>query len=96
MNKTDTQISFKQLIEDAIVGKIVNALLDEQFRVEISDQDGGGLYIYATDGDGKPSGGFKYWIRLTLGNGRDILTDYTTNLEKILKPVHDFINLIED
>ena len=89
-------INLKQLIEDAIVGKIVNTLLDEQFRLEISDQDGGGLYIYAMDGDGKPEGGFEYWIRLTPGNGRDILTDYTTNLEKTLKPVNDFINLIED
>ena len=80
-------------LENAILGKIVMTLLDDGFRVILSDQDGGGLYLYANpdNGDQEPEGGYKYWIRLTPGNGVDFITDYTINLEKIMKPVEDFI-----
>lgn len=32
------------------------------------------------------------WVRLTLGNEWDVITDYTTNLEDALKPVFDYYN----
>jgi hypothetical protein len=66
-------------------------LLDEGFRLEVSDQDGGGLFVYAAEEGGtKPLTGYVYWVRLTPGNGADVITDYTTNLETIIKPVNDF------
>ena len=54
-------MNMTQLLEDAILGKIVNALVNNGFRVEVSDQDGGGLYVYAD--------GYDYWVRLATGNG---------------------------
>ena len=32
------------------------------------------------------------WVRITLGNEWDCLTDYTVNLEEILQPVSDLID----
>lgn len=83
-----------QILEDAIVGKLVTTLIDEGFRIEMSDQDGGGLYLYAAsheENEGrKPRAGYRYWVRLTPGNGADVITDYTTNLTNTIKPVNDF------
>ena len=80
-------------LEDAILGKIVMTLLDDGFRVILSNQDGGGLYLYANPGNAEeiPEGGYKYWVRLTPGNGVDFITDYTVNLDEIMKPVEEFI-----
>jgi hypothetical protein len=51
--------NWNQLLEDAIIGKVVTALVDEGFRLEMSDQDGGGLFVYAAeDGGEKPEGGY--------------------------------------
>ncbi|MFA5897673.1 MAG: hypothetical protein WC829_01040 [Hyphomicrobium sp.] len=84
--------NWTQILEDAIVGKVVTALIDEGFRVEMSDQDGGGLFVYAAeDGGAKPDGGFEYWVRLVPGNGADVVVDYTTNLESVMKPINKFV-----
>lgn len=32
------------------------------------------------------------WVRLTMGNGWDALTDYTTDIEDELRPVNDYIS----
>lgn len=80
-----------QVLEDAIVGRLVGDLIEQGFRVEISDQDGGGLFVYATpDGGEKPEGGYTHYARLTLGNGADVITDYTTNLESIVRPINEW------
>ena len=85
------KLDMNSIIEEAIIGKVVTALIDEGFRIEASDQDGGGLFIYAAeDGGKKPKGGYNYWVRLVPGNGADVLSDYTTNLETVLKPVNEF------
>jgi len=82
---------WNQILEDAIIGKLVTTLIDEGFRIEMSDQDGGGLFVYACENGGKmPKGGFKYWARLVPGNGADVIVDHTMNLETVLKPVNDF------
>lgn len=82
---------WNQILEDAIVGKLIAALIDEGFRLEVSDQDGGGLFVYAVpDGGNKPEAGFDYWVRLVPGNGADVIVDFTTNLETLLKPVNAF------
>ena len=45
-------IHWNDILEDAIVGKLVNTLIDDGYRLEMSDQDGGGLFVYAVeDGD---------------------------------------------
>ena len=88
---------WEEILEDAIIGKIVSTLINDGFRVEVSDQDGGGLHIYAApDGGDMPEGGYKHWVRLTLGNGADIISDCSTNLEAILKPAEDFARQYQD
>lgn len=82
---------WNQILEDAIIGKVITALVDEGFRLEMSDQDGGGLFVYAApDGGEKPDEGYNYWVRLVLGNGADVISDHTVNLETVLKPVNEF------
>lgn len=82
---------WNQILEDAIVGKLVAALIDGGYRLEVSDQDGGGLFVYAVPDGGKmPKDGFKYWARIVPGNGADVIVDYTTNLEEIIAPVNAF------
>lgn len=83
--------NWNRIIEDAIIGKVVTALVDDGFRVEMSDQDGGGLFVYANPADEeKPEDGYNYWVRLVPGNGADVLVDYTTNLEATIKDVNAF------
>ena len=80
-----------QVLEDAIVGRLVGDLIENGFRVELCDQDGGGLYLYAApDGGEKPEDGWTHFVRLTHGNGADVITDYSTNLESIIRPVNEF------
>jgi hypothetical protein len=87
----ERQMSWNEILEDAIIGKTLMALVDDGYRVEVSDQDGGGLFIYAAeDGGEKPEDGYKFWVRLVPGNGADVIVDYTTNLENTLKPANDF------
>lgn len=85
------------ILESAIVGRLIIALVDDGFRVEVSDQDGGGLFVYAAaNGGSKPADGYSYWARLVPGNGPDVIVDYTTNLETIIKPVNDFADLFRE
>lgn len=87
-------MDWDQLLEDAIVGKLLAALIDDGYRLEICDQDGGGLFVYAAeDGGTRPKEGYNFWVRLSLGNGADVIVDYTTNLEATLKPINDFAEL---
>lgn len=80
-----------RILEDAIIGKVLSALVEDGYRVEASDQDGGGFFLYAAeDGGSKPRDGYKHWVRLVLGNGADVIVDYTTSLEATIKPAQDF------
>ena len=90
-------MNLTQLLEDAILGKVINALIERGFRVTVSDQDGGGLYVYAAaDGGEKPADGWNYWIQLVPGNGSNYISDYSLNLEDVLKPINAFLASIED
>lgn len=83
--------NWNQILEDAIVGKLIATLIDDGFRLEMSDQDGGGLFVYGLrEGTKKPKDGFEYWVRLVPGNVADVIVDYTTNLETVLAPVNAF------
>lgn len=79
-------------LEAELMGMVVSAMLDAGFRVVISDCDGGGLYLYGNpdNGEAKPEGGYRHWVRMVPGNGPDYISDYTTNLESVLKPVNDY------
>jgi hypothetical protein len=90
-------IRWNDILEAAIVGKLINELTSNAFRLEISDQDGGGLFVYAAaDGGEKPEAGYEYWVRLVPGNGADVIVDYTTNLEDTIKPVNEFANTFRE
>lgn len=80
-----------KMLESAIIGAAIMALINNGFRVEVSDRDGGGLFIYAApDGGARPQGGYAHWILLVPGNGADVISDYSINLETVLQPVNDF------
>lgn len=88
---------WNQILEDAIVGKLIAALVDAGYRIEISDQDGGGLFVYAAaDGGKKPRDGYKFWARIQPGNGADVIVDYTTNLESVLAPINAFAHQFQE
>jgi hypothetical protein len=84
-------------IERSIVGELVLQLTSDGFRVIFSDQDGGGLYLYAVpdNGECRPADGYDYWIRLVPGNGTDIIVDYSVNLEDALQTVFELVELLE-
>lgn len=81
--------------ERQIIGELVLNLIDNGFRVEISDSDGGGLFVYAApDGGEKPEGGYEYWVRLVEGNGCDIISDFSTRTERYIKGALDLANTL--
>ena len=89
-------MNWNQVLEDAFVGKLITTLVDEGYRLEVSDQDGGGLFVYAVeDGGEKPADGYTCWVRLVPGNGANIITDHTVNLKDVLEPVHAFAEVFQ-
>ena len=90
-------MNLTNLVEDAILGRIVHELAVRRgFRVEICDQDGGGLYLYAVpDGGEKPTDGYEFWIKLVPGNGTDYISDYSANLESALIQTNRFVAGLE-
>src|SRR5882757_7118446 len=91
IGKREGNEMWNQILEDAIVGKLIAALVDADYRIDISDHDGGGLFVYAAaNGGNKPRSGYVFWVRLEPGNGADVIVDYTTNLESVIAPVNAF------
>lgn len=86
-------LTWQQIPQCVVLGALIEAFLDEGYRVEISDQDGGGLHVYAMpDGAEMPKQGTgeycKAWVKLEPANGaRDFISDYSTNLEALIAPV---------
>jgi len=70
-------------LEDIIVGKLLRALNDNDYRAEIETDGYIGVFDSMTDN----KVGF---IKLVAGNGSEIISDYSTNLEEVLKPVQEF------
>lgn len=84
------------LFANAVIGMIVTKLLDAGFRVEVSDQDGGGLFIYAQPHGEEITKPCDYWVALHLDNDPcDIVNDYSVNLEKVLAPVNSFCDSLD-
>lgn len=87
-----------QLLEDAILGRVVGSMLDNRFRVVVSDQDGGGLYVYGIPDNGEkpPEDGYSFWVVLVPGNGIDMISDYSVNLQKIISPALELCKEYDD
>jgi hypothetical protein len=86
-----------KLIKNSIIGELVLALTNDGYRVELCDQDGGGLFLYAAPDSGfKPEDGWEYWVRLTPGNDVYLITDYSINLEDVLAPVFEYAKTLEN
>jgi len=95
MSKT---MKWSGILQAAILGKLVDCMVEEGFRVEICDQDGGGMFVYGVpDAGQKPKTGFDYWARLQpANNGSDFISDFTTNLEFTIKPALEFAAQFDD
>ena len=92
MNAVDlSKILAPSVIESMIVAQTIAALVDEGYRLEISNQDGGApaLFVYAWDTEERPVP-VKHWVMLVPGNGPDVISDYSVNLEEVLKDVNAF------
>lgn len=74
------------LIEAAITGKMIEALLDAGYHVAVEDI-GHERWLYATMNKNRPRGGYRYWVKLVPGNGANLISDYTVNLESIVDPI---------
>lgn len=94
------KINLNQLIREAVIGRLVMALVEEGYRVELSDQDGGGLHLYAApDGGQIADGECRRWIKLVPDNAPEaIFSDWSTarGWEKTFKPVMDFASMFDE
>jgi len=89
---------WNQILEDAILGKVISCLLDHGFRVVVSDQDGGGLHVYGMADNGFMGAADKAdcFVKCVPGNGADFISDYSTSLEKVIKPANDFCKMVQE
>lgn len=87
-----TKHNWSEVLEHALLGHVISCMVDAGYRVIVSDQDGGGLFVYgiADGGEKRPAGGYTYWVRCVPGNGADFISDYSTNLESVLAPANAF------
>lgn len=63
-------------------------------KAELMDVDSERVYVFPVSDDGK-IGDAIGWVYFVYGNdGYDVISDYTTNLEDVLKPVNDYTDAI--
>lgn len=88
------KIDMNELLEQAIVGKLIQALTDEGFNVKAVPQECEYSWIYAwpCELENEPET-YDHWVKLVYGNGCDIISDYSMSLETVIKPVNDFTEL---
>lgn len=72
-----------KLIENAIIGELLRHLFYTFDKVEIEDAERG-WEIHVSQKDGEEKG----WVLLILGNGEDIISDYSVNLESIMEELN--------
>lgn len=92
-------------LEQRIFEKAVDALLAAGYRLTVNDGEEDVLQMsvdrkaiieaaFSTDEDYLivflPNGTKRGWVRFIWGNVQDCLSDYTVNLEEVLKPVNEF------
>jgi hypothetical protein len=87
------------LFTNAIIGKLALTLVEEGWRIEFCDQDGGGLFVYAAPADTQiPHGNVSYWVHLEPANkGADVIADYTIqeDFSAVVEKVIDYANKLE-
>jgi hypothetical protein len=101
-----------EMIERIIVQRVISDLLKAGFRLGVNDGEETTLKhskdmvaitaaMYSTDEDyllvyrGFEEEHFG-WVRLIYGNGRDVVSDYTTNLETDLHGANVFADMLEE
>jgi hypothetical protein len=93
--------------ELAIVNKLIESAATSGYRLTVAEYEDDGEHDYdvktalfnlddarvlVTDSDGEDLG----WIRLIFGNsGHDLVSDFTTNLDDFLAPVHALADSLE-
>jgi hypothetical protein len=84
-------------LEALALGKVVLALMDADYRVEVSDKDSGDgvVWVYAFEGDLRPEK-FSHYVKFMPGNTADCIVDYTTNLEEVLEPINTWLAAYQD
>jgi len=84
-----------QILEDAIIGRLITALIGDGYRIQASDQDGDGLYVYAMPDAAEFKGKkVNHWVKLVPGNGGYVISNYSANLEATVQPVQAFAERI--
>lgn len=97
------------LIEKIIVGRLVDDLRAAGYKLRVYDgeeyatgctRDPAIIYaaMAATDQDRLDlfkEGKHVAWVLLIWGNDGDIISDYSTNLEPIIKPIYGWIDTLE-
>lgn len=73
-------------VENEILGQVIRDYTDNGYGVEIED-DSAIMQVYAVDMEKKPEEDGRYfgWVKFIWGNGADCISDYSTNLETIIK-----------
>ncbi|ACD21593.1 hypothetical protein [Paraburkholderia phytofirmans] len=74
-------------------GEAETPVLHEERKIirEMSATCSDRIYVWTRDSVADAETRRNGWVLMVYGNGIDVLTDYTTNLEATLKPVNDWI-----
>lgn len=88
-------MALNDMIERAIIGELVLALTEQDYRVELCTLDGGGLHLYAAPDGGQIVPGECEWVRLVEGNGVDIISDFSATIEPYIQRAIDLSAKIE-
>lgn len=89
-------------IENEILGSIIRDLTDEGYNIEIENLGGiANIIAYdpektEEDENGKECPEQVGWVKFIWGNAEDCINDYTTNLEKTIKPSLDLSETYRD
>lgn len=97
-------------LERDIVTRTIDALLTAGYIVKESEDDTwhntkehtlallfdlDDAFLMATSSANESNHTHSGWVRFVFGNdGWDVISDYTTNLEDVLKPVNDYVDSI--
>jgi hypothetical protein len=80
-------------VEHKIIGTLFDELLEEGYQIR-TEFDSGTHYLFVYD-DTAPTAKPIGWVKLVRGNGATVISDYTTNLEKMVEPASELADLYE-
>lgn len=89
---------WNSILKWAVVGHLVDTMIDFGYRIQFCDQDGGGLFMYAmVDAKEFEGNSIDTWVKLNIDNDvTDIIVDYNINLEEVINCVNEFVKKFED